>query len=167
MTCMSEYQIPKYKSMKCWSILVTRQLLAFGKGSQHPMIWSRASACVRIWSWCASHSILRWSWGRVTRTHPRSGMRTVQKVMVENITNGHWLVSMCYRVNPIWGSNKDKLVLIWVTCKICKFKTPGCKAYGVKTQAYNYPSQCGCVKHVEKIYCYRMQEICMTLSRIQ
>ena len=45
------------------------------------------------------------------------------------------------------------MVAIWTTFRLCKFKSPDCKAYGVKTKPGNYPLWTRCIKHVENIYC--------------
>ena len=44
------------------------------------------------------------------------------------------------------------MVAIWATCKLCKFKSPDCRAYGVKTKPANCPLWTGCIKHVENIH---------------
>ena len=53
---------------------------------------------------------------------------------------------MCERIG------KPKVVALWTTCKICKFKSPHCRAYGVKTKPSNCPLWFGCVKHMENIH---------------
>lgn len=50
------------------------------------------------------------------------------------------------------GIGRLKVVEIWETFKLCKFKSLCCKTYGVKTKPHNCASWFGCVKHVENIY---------------
>ena len=38
-------------------------------------------------------------------------------------------------------TNKLKVVAIWAPCKLCKFKSPGCGPYGVKTRTRNFVLQ--------------------------
>ena len=45
-----------------------------------------------------------------------------------------------------------KVAATWATCKICKFKSPGCREYGMKTKPYNCASWSGCVKHAQNIH---------------
>ena len=49
-------------------------------------------------------------------------------------------------------TNKPKLTAVWTTCKLCRFKSLGCRSYGVKTKVGNSPSWSGRVKHVENIH---------------
>ena len=64
----------------------------------------------------------------------------------------------CFHVKkdemPYKRTNKPKVVAIWATCKLelCKFKSPGCRVYGLKTKPSNCPSWSRCVKHVENIH---------------
>ena len=49
-------------------------------------------------------------------------------------------------------TSKQILVAIWATCRFCKFKSPDCRAYGMKTKPGNCPLWTRCIKHVEKIH---------------
>ena len=49
-------------------------------------------------------------------------------------------------------TGKPIVVAIWATCKLCKFKSPDCRAYSVKTKPNNFPSWTGYIKHVENIH---------------
>ena len=49
-------------------------------------------------------------------------------------------------------TGKQIVVAIWAICRLCKFKSPDCRAYGVKTKPSNCPSWTGCIKHVENIH---------------
>ena len=69
--------------------------------------------------------------------------------------NYRWVLP-CFDIKnvemPYKTTGKPILVAIWATCKLCKFKSPGCRAYGLKTKPGNCPSWTGCVKHVENIH---------------
>ena len=53
-----------------------------------------------------------------------------------------------------------KLIAIYATCKLCLYKNPKAKAYGVKTKIPHCPSWTSCVKHVENTHClHTPQEI--------
>ena len=62
----------------------------------------------------------------------------------------------CYDVKevskPCPGYKKPKVLAIWATCKLCRYKDPDFKAFGVKTKISNCPSWSGCVKHVENLH---------------
>ena len=66
-----------------------------------------------------------------------------------------WVVP-CYNVNkmskPCLGYKKDQVIAIWVTCKLCKYKSLDFKAFGLKTKTSNCASWSGCVKHVENVH---------------
>ena len=47
---------------------------------------------------------------------------------------------------------KQIVLAIWATCRLRKFKSPDCRAYGVKTKPDNCPSWARCIKHVECIH---------------
>ena len=49
-------------------------------------------------------------------------------------------------------TNKQIAVVVWATCRLCKFKSLDCTAYGVKMKLSNYPSWTGCIEHVENIH---------------
>ena len=49
-------------------------------------------------------------------------------------------------------SGKQIVVAISAVCRLCKFKSPDCKVYGVKTKPGTCPSWTGCIKHVENIH---------------
>ena len=44
------------------------------------------------------------------------------------------------------------MLAIWATCKLCKYKNPDFKAFGVKSKISNCASWSGCVKHVENVH---------------
>ena len=54
-----------------------------------------------------------------------------------------WVVP-CYGMNkmskPHPGYKKDQVLPIWATCKLCKYKNPDFKAFGVKTKISNCAS---------------------------
>ena len=50
------------------------------------------------------------------------------------------------------GYKKDQVLAIWASCKLCKYKNPNFKAFGVKIKTSNCASWFGCVKHVENVY---------------
>ena len=53
-----------------------------------------------------------------------------------------------------------KPIAIWATCKLCLYKNPKAKAYGVKTKITHCPLWTGCVKHVENTHClHTLEEI--------
>ena len=62
----------------------------------------------------------------------------------------------CYDVNKVsklrLGYKKDQVVAKSATCKLCKYKNPDSKAFGVKTKVSNCGSWSGCVKHVENVH---------------
>ena len=62
----------------------------------------------------------------------------------------------CYDVKEVFkphpGYKKDQVLAIWATCKLCKYKKPGFKAFSVKTKISNCGSWSGCVKHVENVH---------------
>ena len=66
-----------------------------------------------------------------------------------------WVVP-CYNVNEVSklhpGYKKDQVLTIWATCKLCKYKNPDFKAFGVKTKISNCASWSGCMKHVENVH---------------
>ena len=49
-------------------------------------------------------------------------------------------------------TGKQIVVVIWATCRLCKFKSPDCRAYGMKTKPGNCPLWTECIKHVENIH---------------
>ena len=61
-------------------------------------------------------------------------------------------VEKCYDVKKVLdkrlGLEKPKVIGIWAACKLCRYKNPDARAYGVKTKITNCPSWTGCVKHV-------------------
>ena len=62
-------------------------------------------------------------------------------------------VEKCYDMKTVLDKRpglkkKLKVIGIWATCKLCSYKNPDAKAYGVKTKITNCPSWTGCVKHV-------------------
>ena len=52
--------------------------------------------------------------------------------------NYRWVLP-CFDIKnvemPCKTTGKPILVAIWATCKLCKFNSPGCKAYGVENEA--------------------------------
>ena len=58
----------------------------------------------------------------------------------------------CFDMNevskPRLGYKKPKMVAIWATCILCKYKNPECKAFGAKTKITHCPSWFRCVEHV-------------------
>ena len=62
-------------------------------------------------------------------------------------------------------TGKQIVVAIWAICKLCKFKSPDCRAYGVKTKPGNCPSWTGCIKHVDNIHCLAGPKGCGGSSR--
>ena len=66
-----------------------------------------------------------------------------------------WL-EKCYDMNKVVdrrpGLKKPKVIAIWVTCILCRYKNPDVRAYGVKTKRTNSPSWIGCVKHVQNTH---------------
>ena len=44
------------------------------------------------------------------------------------------------------------MLAIWAICKLCKYKNPDFKTFGVKTKISNCASWSGCVKHVENVH---------------
>ena len=65
-------------------------------------------------------------------------------------------VEKCYDVNKVVdkrpGLKKPKVITIWATCILCRYKNPNARAYGVKTKKNNCPSWTGCVKHVQNTH---------------
>ena len=61
-------------------------------------------------------------------------------------------VEKCYDVNKVVdkrpGLKKSKVIAIWATCILCRYKNLDARAYGVKTKITNCPLWTGCVKHV-------------------
>ena len=51
-----------------------------------------------------------------------------------------------------------KPIAIWATCKLCLYKNPKAKAYGVKTKITHCPLWTRCVKHVENTHCLHTPE---------
>ena len=49
-------------------------------------------------------------------------------------------------------TSKQIVVAIWATCRLCKFKSPDCKVYGVQTKLGNCPLWTRYIKHVENIH---------------
>ena len=49
-------------------------------------------------------------------------------------------------------TGKQIVVAILATCRLCKFKSPDCRVYGMKIKPGNCPSWTGCIKHVENIH---------------
>ena len=49
-------------------------------------------------------------------------------------------------------TGKQIVVAIWATCRLCKFKSTNCGAYGVKRKPGNCPPWTGCIKHMENIH---------------
>ena len=58
----------------------------------------------------------------------------------------------CYDINKVVdkrpGLKKPKVIRIWATCILCKYKNLDARVYGVKTKITNYTLWTGCVKHV-------------------
>ena len=62
--------------------------------------------------------------------------------------------------DPHAGLKKNpKPIAIWATCKLCLYKNPKAKAYGVKTEFTHCPSWTGCVKHVENTHFLHNSEV--------
>ena len=53
---------------------------------------------------------------------------------------------------PNIRTGKPKMVDIRETCKLCRFKLPGCKVYGMETKPGNCPSWSRCIRHMETIH---------------
>ena len=51
-----------------------------------------------------------------------------------------------------------KPIAIYATCKLCLYKNPKAKSYGVKTKRTHCPSWTGCVKHVQNCHCLHSPE---------
>ena len=66
-----------------------------------------------------------------------------------------WVVP-CYDMKKVSKPRprykKDQVLTIWATCKLCKYKNPDFKAFGVKTKISNCASWSRCVKHVENVH---------------
>ena len=62
----------------------------------------------------------------------------------------------CYDVNEVSksrpGYKRDQVLAICATSKLCKYKNPDFKAFGVKTKISNCASWSRCVKHVENVH---------------
>ena len=67
-------------------------------------------------------------------------------------------VEKCYDVNKVLdkrlGLKKLKVIAIWATCILCKYKSPDTRAYDVKTKKTNCPSWTRCVKHVHALFAH-------------
>ena len=74
-----------------------------------------------------------------------------------------WMEKCC-DVNKVLdkrpGLKKPKVITIWATGILCRYKTPDARAYGVKTKITNCPSWTGCVKHVQNMhFLHTLEEI--------
>ena len=69
--------------------------------------------------------------------------------------NYNW-VQLCFIIKydkvTCKTTSKQIVVAIWAICKLCKFKSLDCRAYGMKTKPTNCPSWTRCIKHVENIH---------------
>ena len=54
--------------------------------------------------------------------------------------------------NRVQGIRKIRCLQYGQLCKLCKYKNPDFKAFGVKTKISNCASWSGCVKHVENVH---------------
>ena len=66
-----------------------------------------------------------------------------------------WVIPCCDMKEvskPCPGYKKDQVLAIWATCKLCKYKNPDFKAFGVKTKISNYASWYRCVKHIQSVH---------------
>ena len=81
--------------------------------------------------------------------------RNLKRQKAANKEHYKWVLP-CFHVKedemPCKITGKLKALAVWTTCKLCKFKSPGCRVYGVKTKAINCLSWSRCVKHVENIH---------------
>ena len=59
----------------------------------------------------------------------------------------------CYDVKKVvderLGLKKPKVIGIWATCILCRYKNPDARAYGVKNKIINCPLWTRCVKNVQ------------------
>ena len=66
-----------------------------------------------------------------------------------------WVLSF-YDVNEVSELcpryRKDRVLAMCATCKLCKYKIPDFKAFGVNSKISNCISWSGCVKHVENVH---------------
>ena len=71
--------------------------------------------------------------------------------------NYSW-VHPCLIIKGDETTGKQIVVAIWVTCRLCKFKSLDCKAYRMKKKPGNCLSWTECIKHMENIHYFLDQK---------
>ena len=90
--------------------------------------------------------------GQVQVGTPKKEPKTSKASIKEN----HSRVHPCFIIKDdkvtCKTADKQLVVAIWATCRLCKFKSLDCRVYGLKMKPRNCPLWTGCIKHVENIH---------------